>query len=97
MKHDNPGFDTLAVRGGQQRTSESENSEAIFASSSFVFENAAQAAARFAGDEKGNIYSRFTNPTVSAFERRLAALDFFALRDTLKLTCGATSKSSSYI
>ncbi len=75
MNHDIPGFDTLAVRGGQLRTSEFENSEAIFASSSFVFENAAQAAARFAGDEAGNIYSRFTNPTVNAFERRLAALE----------------------
>lgn len=75
MNQDNLGFDTLAIRGGQQRTSELENSEAIFATSSFVFENAAQAAARFAGDEPGNIYSRFTNPTVHAFERRLAAME----------------------
>ncbi len=75
MNHDIPGFDTLAVRGGQLRPSELEHSEAIFASSSFVFESAAQAAARFAGDEAGNIYSRFTNPTVHAFERRLAALE----------------------
>ncbi|TNF87554.1 MAG: O-succinylhomoserine sulfhydrylase [Gammaproteobacteria bacterium] len=75
MNYDNLAFDTLAVRGGQQRTSELENSEPIFATSSFVFENAAQAAARFAGDEPGNIYSRFTNPTVQAFERRLAAME----------------------
>lgn len=69
------GFDTLAVRSGQQRTAELEHSEAIFATSSFVFESAAQAAARFAGDEPGNIYSRFTNPTTRAFEQRLAALE----------------------
>lgn len=75
MKNDNLGFDTLAVRSGQQRTAELEHSEAIFATSSFVFANAAQAAARFAGDEPGNIYSRFTNPTVHAFERRLAAME----------------------
>ncbi len=75
MNHDNPGFDTLAIRSGQQRTSELEHSEPIFATSSFVFENAAQAAARFAGDEPGNIYSRFTNPTTRAFEQRLAAME----------------------
>ncbi|MCP4390122.1 MAG: O-succinylhomoserine sulfhydrylase [Gammaproteobacteria bacterium] len=75
MNNDNLGFDTLAVRSGQLRTSELEHSEAIFATSSFVFENAAQAAARFAGDEPGNIYSRFTNPTTQAFERRLAAME----------------------
>jgi len=72
---DNLGFDTRAVRSGQLRTAELEHSEAIFATSSFVFENAAQAAARFAGDEPGNIYSRFTNPTTRAFEQRLAALE----------------------
>ena len=75
MNNDNLGFDTLAVRSGQLRTAELEHSEAIFATSSFVFANAAQAAARFAGDEPGNIYSRFTNPTVHAFERRLAAME----------------------
>ena len=75
MKHDSYGFDTLAIRSGQQRSSELEHSEAIFTTSSFVFENAAQAAARFAGDEPGNIYSRFTNPTTKAFERRLAAME----------------------
>jgi len=69
------GFDTLAIRSGHRRTAELEHSEAIFATSSFVFENAAQAAARFAGDEPGNIYSRFTNPTTQAFEARLAAME----------------------
>jgi O-succinylhomoserine sulfhydrylase len=69
------GFDTLSIRSGQRRTAELEHSEAIFATSSFVFENAAQAAARFAGDEPGNIYSRFTNPTTQAFEARLAAME----------------------
>ena len=75
MTSNNFGFDTLAIRSGHRRTSEFEHSEAIFATSSFVFENAAQAAARFAGDEPGNIYSRFTNPTTQAFERRLAAME----------------------
>jgi O-succinylhomoserine sulfhydrylase len=69
------GFDTLAIRSGHRRTAELEHSEAIFATSSFVFENAAQAAARFAGDEPGNIYSRFTNPTTQVFEERLAAME----------------------
>ncbi len=75
MKQDSYGFDTLAIRSGQRRSSELEHNEAIFTTSSFVFENAAQAAARFAGDEPGNIYSRFTNPTTQAFERRLAAME----------------------
>ncbi len=66
---------TIACRAGTSQTSELENSDPIFATSSFSFENAAQAAARFSGDEPGNIYSRFTNPTVRAFERRLAALE----------------------
>jgi len=68
-------FDTLAVRAGHRRTPENEHAEPIFATSSFVFDNAAQAAARFSGDEPGNIYARFTNPTVQLFERRLAALE----------------------
>lgn len=67
--------DTLAVRAGQLRSNEAENSEPIFASSSFTFKNAAEAAARFAGDLPGNIYSRFTNPTVRTFEERLAAME----------------------
>jgi O-succinylhomoserine sulfhydrylase len=69
------GFATRAVRSGQVRTHEGEHSEAIFPTSSFVFNSAADAAARFSGDEPGNIYSRFTNPTVRTFEQRLAALE----------------------
>ena len=67
--------ETLAIRSGQQRTPEQEHNDPIFATSSFVFENSAQAAARFAGEDDGNIYSRFTNPTTRAFEQRLAALE----------------------
>jgi len=66
---------TLAIRAGYQRTNEGEHSEAIFATSSYVFKSAADAAAVFAGDKPGNIYSRFTNPTVRTFEERLAALE----------------------
>ncbi|WP_198264832.1 O-succinylhomoserine sulfhydrylase [sulfur-oxidizing endosymbiont of Gigantopelta aegis] len=69
------GFDTLAIRAGYQRTHEAEHDEAIFPTSSYVYNSAAQAAARFSGDEPGNIYSRFTNPTVRTFEQRLAALE----------------------
>ncbi len=69
------GFDTLAVRAGQTRTAEGEHSEPIFPTSSYVFQSAAEAAARFSGAEPGNIYSRFTNPTVRTFEQRLAALE----------------------
>ena len=75
FENDEWGFDTLAVRAGQQRTAEHEHSEPIFPTSSYVFDNAAQAAARFKGEEAGNIYSRFTNPTVRTFEQRLAALE----------------------
>ena len=67
--------DTLAVRAGQVRGSEAENCEPIYLSSSFTYENAAEAAARFAGELPGNIYSRFTNPTVRTFEERLAAME----------------------
>ena len=66
---------TRAVRTGQQRTAEGEHSEAIFPTSSYVFASAAQAAARFSGDQSGNIYSRFTNPTVRTFEERLASME----------------------
>lgn len=68
-------LDTLAIRAGQTRTAEGEHSEPIFTTSSFVFRNAAEAAARFAEGATGNIYSRFTNPTVRTFEERLAALE----------------------
>ena len=69
------GFATNAVRGGHERTNENEHSEPIFTTSSFVFSSAAEAAARFSGEETGNIYSRFTNPTVRIFEQRLASLE----------------------
>jgi O-succinylhomoserine sulfhydrylase len=68
-------LDTLAIRGGIHRTAEGEHAEPIFVTSSYVFENAAQAAARFSGDSKGNVYSRYTNPTVRSFEQRLALLE----------------------
>lgn len=68
-------LDTLAVRAGQRRSDEGEHSDAIYPTSSFVYSSAREAAARFSGDEEGNIYSRFTNPTVQGFERRLAALE----------------------
>lgn len=66
---------TRAIRVGHERTLEGEHGEPIFTTSSFVFGSAAEAAARFAGDEPGNIYARFTNPTVRAFEQRLAAME----------------------
>ncbi|MHB8454132.1 MAG: O-succinylhomoserine sulfhydrylase [Acidiferrobacterales bacterium] len=68
-------FDTRAVRSGQTHTNEGEQSEPIFPTSSFIFKSAAEAAARFAGEIPGNIYSRFTNPTVRMFEQRLATLE----------------------
>lgn len=66
---------TLAIRSGYDQTSEQENSEAIFPTSSFRYHSAQQAAARFSGEEQGNVYSRFTNPTVRTFEKRLAHLE----------------------
>jgi|TARA_R110000772_G_scaffold223149_1_gene333578 O-succinylhomoserine sulfhydrylase len=69
------GLDTLAIRAGIHRTAEGEHSEPIFATSSYVFNSAADAAARFAGEAPGNVYSRYTNPTVRSFEERLAALE----------------------
>ena len=69
------GFASRAIRTGHQRTAEGEHAEPIFPTSSFVFASAAEAAARFSGEEPGNIYGRFTNPTVQAFEQRLAALE----------------------
>jgi O-succinylhomoserine sulfhydrylase len=72
---DETEFDTLALRAGIHRSQFREHSEAMYLTSSFVFENAAQAAACFTGKSEGNIYSRFTNPTVTAFQERLAALE----------------------
>ena len=68
-------FNTNAVRAGINMTEEGEHSEAMFLTSSFVFENAQQASDRFKNVEKGNVYSRFTNPTVRVFEERLASLE----------------------
>lgn len=94
-EHDQPdwrtmGYRTRAVRAGQVRTGEGEHAEPIFTTSSYVFDSAAQAAARFSGEQPGNIYSRFTNPTVRAFERRLAALEDGA-------SCVATASGMSAI
>jgi O-succinylhomoserine sulfhydrylase len=95
---------TLAVRAGQVRTHEGEHSEPIFATSSYVFKNAAEAAARFNETEKGNIYSRFTNPTVRCFEERLAALEGGAScvgtasgMAAILATCMALLKSGDHI
>ncbi len=68
-------LETLAVRAGRVQTPFMEHGEAMFLTSSFTFDNAAQAARRFIGEEPGNIYARFTNPTTSMFEERLAALE----------------------
>lgn len=67
--------ETLALHTGIHRSQFNEHSEAMYLTSSFVFDSAAQAAARFSGSEPGNIYARFTNPTVTAFEERLAVLE----------------------
>lgn len=66
---------TKGVRAGVLRTEFAEHSEALFLTSSFVFDNAAQAAARFSNNEEGMVYSRYTNPTVSMFQDRLAAME----------------------
>lgn len=68
-------LDTQSVRAGQVRSQEGEHSEAMFLTSSYVFDSAADAAARFSGDSPGNVYSRYTNPTVRNFQDRLAALE----------------------
>lgn len=87
---DNFELETLALHTGIHRSQFNEHSEALYLTSSFVFDSAAQAAARFSGAEPGNIYSRFTNPTVTAFEERLAALEGAE-------TCVATSSGMSAI
>ncbi len=73
--NDEYDIDTLAVRAGTVRSQFNEHSEALFLTSSFVFGSAAEAAARFKGEQPGPIYARFTNPTVSMMETRLAALE----------------------
>ncbi|MEM1189878.1 MAG: O-succinylhomoserine sulfhydrylase [Pseudomonadota bacterium] len=79
-RRDDPQLDelhwqSLAVRAGIHRSDEGEHSEPLYATSSYIFDSAAHAAARFAGDDPGNVYSRYTNPTVRGFEERLAALE----------------------
>jgi O-succinylhomoserine sulfhydrylase len=74
--HENKlGPDTLAIRGGIHRTNENEHSEALFLTSSYVFEDAEMAAKYFSNELKGNVYSRYTNPTVRSFEERLALME----------------------
>ncbi|MGH1432238.1 MAG: O-succinylhomoserine sulfhydrylase [Neptuniibacter sp.] len=77
IQFDPEGYElsTLAVRSGQHRSLEGEHSDPIYPTSSFVFSSAREAAARFGGEEEGNIYSRFTNPTVQFFEERIAAME----------------------
>lgn len=80
MDHNHPfeadwSLETLAIRAGHRRTAEQEHGEPIFPTSSFVYGSAAEAARKFGGEEPGNVYSRFTNPTVRTFEERLAALE----------------------
>jgi O-succinylhomoserine sulfhydrylase len=72
---ENAGLDTLAIRAGIHRTHEGEHCEPIFTTSSYVFSSAAEAAARFAGNSPGNVYSRYTNPSVRVFQDRIAALE----------------------
>ncbi len=76
-QYDRPdkSIETHAIRTGQVRTQELEHRDPIFVTSSYVFDSAAQAAARFSGQSLGNIYSRFTNPTVRTFEKRLAVME----------------------
>ena len=75
LSRDELGLETLAIRAGHLRGAEQEHGEPIYTTSSFVYGSAAEAAAKFGGDEAGNIYSRFTNPTVRFFEERLAAME----------------------
>jgi O-succinylhomoserine sulfhydrylase len=98
------GQATRAVRAGRAPTEEGEHSEPIFLNSSFTFRSAAEAAARFSGESPGNIYSRFTNPTVRAFEERLAALEggecavaFASGMSAILATCLALLRSGDHI
>ena len=75
FEDDGYALETLAVRAGQSRSAEGEHSEPIYTTSSYVFPSAAEAAARFSGESPGNVYSRYTNPTVRMFEQRIAAME----------------------
>jgi O-succinylhomoserine sulfhydrylase len=83
-------LETLAIRAGIERSQFNEHSEALYLTSSFVFASAADAAATFSGQKPGNIYGRFTNPTVTAFQQRLAVLEGAE-------SCVATSSGMSAI
>lgn len=72
---DDLSLETLAIRAGINRSQYGENSQALFLTSSFICGSAAEAAELFSGQKEGFIYSRFTNPTVDAFQKRLAALE----------------------
>ncbi|MEO0437214.1 MAG: O-succinylhomoserine sulfhydrylase [Pseudomonadota bacterium] len=79
-KRENPDLEelewqSLAIRAGISRSAEGEHSEPIYATSSYVFASAEEAAERFSGENPGNVYSRYTNPTVRTFEKRLASLE----------------------
>jgi O-succinylhomoserine sulfhydrylase len=98
------GLATRAVHAGRSPTNEGENSEPIFLNSSFTFASAAEAAARFSGERPGNIYSRFTNPTVRTFEERLTALEggqrgvaFASGMSAILATCLALLKSGDHV
>lgn len=69
------GFGTLGIRHAELRGPEMEHSPAIYPTSSYTYKSAAEAAATFLGQRDGNVYSRFTNPTVQAFEKRLARME----------------------
>ncbi|MBF0357877.1 MAG: O-succinylhomoserine sulfhydrylase [Magnetococcales bacterium] len=71
----NLGIATTAIHSGRHQTLERENSLPVFLTSSFTYNSAQQASDVFAGEESGNLYSRFTNPTVTAFEERIAAME----------------------
>ncbi len=104
MSIDHPDFDTRAVRAGTLRSQFQEHGEALYLTSSFVFESAAQAAARFAGEDEGFVYTRFANPTVRMFEERLASLeggeDCLATSSGMSAilaTCLATLRSGDHV
>ncbi len=89
-EHDDYELETLAIRAGIERSQFNEHSEALYLTSSFIFGSAADAAATFSGQKPGNIYGRFTNPTVTAFQQRLAVLEGAE-------SCVATSSGMSAI
>ncbi|HQQ63948.1 MAG TPA: O-succinylhomoserine sulfhydrylase [Pseudomonadales bacterium] len=98
------GFATHAIRGGFERSAIGEHSEPLYLTSSYVFDSAEQAAARFAGTDAGNVYSRYTNPTVAIFEQRLAAMEGAEMAvatasgmSAILSTCVALLKSGDHV